>query len=84
MDVKYFAVYDKKSNSYGQMFPSLSMGTAERSFHDSIKNPDSQHGKYPDDFALYYVLDFDDELGTVIKTNEPPQLVIEASALISQ
>lgn len=83
MKVSYFAVFDKKAQQFGQAFPSMSLGTAERSMKDSVSNPESPHAKYPDDFALFRVFDFDDESGLIVETYEPPQLVCEASALIS-
>lgn len=82
MRTSYFAIYDKKSNTFGQLFPSATLGTAERSFNELLKNPDSVQSKYPDDFALYHVLDFDEDVGQVIETFEPPQLVVQASQLI--
>lgn len=83
MIINYYAIYDKKAVGYGQVFPSQTPGTAERAFRESINNKDSQHFKYPDDFALYVVFEFDDELGTITKTFEPPQLIVEGSALVS-
>lgn len=82
MKISYFAIYDKKSVSFGQVFPSNTPGSAERSFLDSIKNPDSVHGKYPDDFALYHIFDFDDDVGHVVTVHEPPLLIVQASQLV--
>lgn len=81
MKVSYFAIYDKKALTYGHLFPSFTYGSAERSLRDSVSSPDSVHSKYPDDFALYHVLDLDDESGQLLLKNEPPQLIVEASAL---
>ena len=78
----YFAVYDSKTASFGQLFPAATRGSAERSFQESLKDPSSIAGKYPDDFALYAVLEFDDESGTVVTKFEPPQLVVQASSLV--
>lgn len=81
MIMKYFAVYDKKALSYGQLFPSNTLGTAERAFSESVRNPESPHNKHPGDFALYLIFDFDVDDGVVTKLYEPPQLVVEAAAL---
>lgn len=83
MITKYFAIYDKKSQHYSQLFPAPTFGAAERSFRDLVSQPDSQHSKYPDDFALYYILELDDEEASVTSVASPPQLVTEASALVS-
>lgn len=82
MKIQYFAIYDKKANSFGQLFPSHTFGTAERSFKESMMNPDSPHGKYPDDFALYHILDYEDDTGIVIDSYEPPVLVVQAVQLL--
>lgn len=79
MNVSYFSVYDKKTTTYGQLFPASTAGSAERSFFESINNDaNSLVGKYPDDFALYRVFEFDDESGQVIQNHYPPQLIVEA------
>lgn len=83
MIVKYFSIWDKKAVTFGQMFPSHTLGTAERSFKDSMSNPDSPHSKYPDDFSLYLILEIDEDTGMVSQTYEPPQLVCHASDLTS-
>lgn len=82
MKISYFAIFDVKANSFGQMFPSQTLGTAERAFSESVKNPDSPHAKHPDDFYLYHILDLDDDTGTVLATYEPPNLVVRATQLI--
>lgn len=84
MIVKYFAVYDKKAQGFGNVFPSHTLGSAERSLRESVTNKDSPHSKYPDDYNLFHMFDFDDESGLIVETFEPPQLVCEASALVSR
>jgi len=83
MKTIYFSVRDVKSENFGQLFPSATRGTAERSFQESLKSPDSIAGKYPSDFALYAIFVFDDESGLVVERFEPPQLVVEATSLVS-
>lgn len=71
MRVKYFAVRDIKAAHYMQCFPSESAGTAERTFKEAIKDPNSLMSKYPEDFSLYQVFDFDDETGAVTPLDSP-------------
>ncbi|WNK14503.1 MAG: nonstructural protein [Microvirus sp.] len=80
MLVKYFAIYDKQTLSYGQFFPSPTMGAAERSFKELVNNNESQQSKYPHDFVLYLMLDFDDETAKITEFN-PPIKVVEAYQL---
>lgn len=82
MKMSYFSIYDDKAQSFGQMFPSQTLGTAERAFSESIKNPESPHAKHPADFSLYHILDLDDETGHVLESYEPPNLVVRATQLI--
>lgn len=82
--VPYFAIFDDKSQSFGPLFPAPTPGAAERSLRESMANPDSPHGRYPEDFALYRILDLDEFQGTVLETYEPPQLVVRASNLVTR
>lgn len=85
MRVKYFSVYDKKTQTFGQLFPAATIGAAERSFSESINNqPDSMAAKYPDDFALYLHCEFDDESGSIVERHDPPQLVVDAFILVKE
>lgn len=83
MNIQYFAIYDKKSLSYGQAFPSMTFGSAERSFKDSVNQSDTPHSKYPEDFTLYYLFTLDDETGRV-EQDDPPRVIVEALALKNQ
>lgn len=81
MIVQYFAIWDKKARSYGQLFPSQTKGSAERSFADNVNQADSMANKYPDDFALYQICEFDDDIGVIVNKYEPPLLICEATTL---
>lgn len=83
MDSRYFSIYDKKARIYGQLFPSHTPGTAERSVRELMANPETPMSKFPDDFALYEVCTFDDESGAILHQHEPPLLIVEASSLVS-
>lgn len=81
MKIRHFSIYDKKAQTFGQVFPSHSFGTAERELKSAISNTETQIAKYPDDFALYYHFEFDGETGDISDLQVPPQLIVEASAL---
>ena len=83
MIIKYFSIYDKKAVQFGPVFSSHTPGSAERSFRDAMTNPDAPYGKYPDDFALYEIFEFDDEKGIIVSTHEPPLLLVEGHALVN-
>lgn len=84
MQISYFSIYDAKAQMFGPLYSAPTPGAAERSFHESLSNPDAPYGKYPDDFALYRIMDFDDNSGSIVEKYEPPQLVVQASALAAR
>lgn len=81
MKVPYFAVFDHQTRSYGQIFPSQTEGSAVRSFQMSVNDSQSMPSKYPEDFALFQVGEFEDETGS-FNSFEPPKLVCNATALL--
>lgn len=84
MKIQYFSVFDDKSKLFSPCFPSQTYGTAERSLRETVRTPDTQPAKYPEDFALYHCFDFDDETGYVVESYEPPVLICRASDLVNR
>jgi len=80
MKLQVYAIFDKKTNAYLSPFMQVATGQAIRSFQDSIKDPQAPFGKHPEDYAMYYLCDFDDLAGTYTQKN--PELIQHASALI--
>lgn len=70
MKQKVFCVRDAKVEAYLKPFFVRTLGEAERAFTDMANNQDTQIGKYPTDFALYYLGVYDDESGK-FGTGEP-------------
>lgn len=54
-------VKDRALNAFLIPFFAPSVGVAERSFSDEVKNTESQMHAHPEDFDLYYVGTYDDE-----------------------
>lgn len=65
MITKMFAVYDSKAQVYGTPFCMGTIGLALRAFTDLAKDPQSTVSKYPQDFSLFQVGEYDDQLGQV-------------------
>lgn len=86
MKVHYVAVYDKKAQVFGQLFPANTLGSAERMFADTVNSGSNDNlvSKHPDDFALFHLFDFDDNNALLIDVNSPPRLVVEASQLVDR
>lgn len=60
MKLKVFSVYDSKVESYFKPFYCQTKGEAIRSFTEISNDNTSQIGKYPEDFTLFEVGEFDD------------------------
>jgi hypothetical protein len=74
-----YAVYDKKMAEYG---PPVAVGhviEAERWF-DSLVNGEGIVARYPGDFALYRIGDYDPLSGTM--TAEAPVFIVDGASLV--
>lgn len=77
MTLKAFAIRDNKAEYFNTPFFQKSHGEAERSFKQLTNDNQSTVSKYPEDFDLYYVGDYDDNTGTITAL-ETAQHVIKA------
>lgn len=62
---KMFTVYDQKAKAYLPPWFMGELGQATRIFSDCCSSKDHQFGVHPEDYELYEVGVFDDNLGTV-------------------
>lgn len=58
--MKLFTVYDSKTECYGKPFCLTTKGEALRGFADVANDPQTQLCKYPADFTLFELGDWDD------------------------
>lgn len=72
---KVFAVYDKKSEFFGTPFFAVNEGVAKRNFDALVNDGESFVSKYPDDYSLYCIGDYDDVKGKIVGY-EVPQLIV--------
>lgn len=63
MKVKIYAVLDTKISAFMQPFFALTNGQAMRMFGDTVEDTNSNFHKHPEDYALYYLGEFDDASG---------------------
>jgi hypothetical protein len=66
-----FAMYDEKAEYYLQPFYYLKVGEALRSLQNEISRPDSPLSQNPEDFHLYHLGEYDDELGKFTNLDVP-------------
>lgn len=60
MTKKVFTVYDSKSEVYSPPFFLLSRGEGIRAFSEVVNDPSTSPGKYPEDFTLFEIGQFDE------------------------
>lgn len=62
---KIYAVYDSKGQSYTPPFFDHAEGRALRTFADCCNDTEHQFGKHPEDYTLFNLGEYDDNLGTI-------------------
>lgn len=76
-----FSIYDKKTTMFGVPFASPTNGSAERQIQTYVNDNQSPLNKYPEDYDLYFVGDFD--LATATITPHKPQHLLNAAQLVN-
>lgn len=66
MLLKIFAIYDRKAGTYGQPFALQSRGVALRTLQSWVSDPASFFAKFPDDFELYEIGEFNQMDGSIV------------------
>lgn len=74
------AVYDIKAESYGRPICVTAKGLAIRAFLDELKNPESSLSRYPDDFRLFELGEYDESTGSFDSLVQPALLMDGATA----
>lgn len=74
---KMFAIFDKKACIYFQPSYFLNKSLALRSFTELVNDPKTQIYKYPSDFSIWIVGEWNEKLGTIIP-NKNPEFLEEA------
>lgn len=73
--LKVCCVYDSAVESFGQPFFVPHVGAATRSFADEVNRQDSEIGKHPQDYELYFVGEFDQVTGSFLNCSNAERLV---------
>lgn len=82
MKTGMYSVYDSKANCFCTPFFSENDATAVRAFRYAANDQTIEIGKYPSDFTLFAIGQFDSETGQV-STLEPVSLAL-ALTLVNQ
>lgn len=66
MVLKVFSVYDAKAEAFMPPFMYSTKGQAIRVFADSINDSNCVLSKHPEDYTLFEIATFDEELGVYV------------------
>lgn len=72
-----YSIRDSKAEIFNAPFYKKTHGEAERDFQTAVLDEKTMLSKYPEDFDLWYLGDYDDNTGKV-KSLETPQHIIKA------
>lgn len=75
MNLKIFSIRDTKGEIYNTPFFQKTHGEAERSFTSLMNDQNTMIAKYPEDFDLYFIGEFDDQSGKITHLDSPQHLV---------
>lgn len=64
--MKLFSVYDTKAQFFLQPFPETSTAAAIRGFDVAVNEGKSVFSKFPDDFCLMEIAEFDQKSGELV------------------
>lgn len=73
MVLKVFSIHDSKAEAFMAPFTATTNGMAIRMVMNLLSDPNSQASKYPGDFSLFMLGEFDDNTGR-LKVTTPSSL----------
>lgn len=76
--LRIFSVYDKKAQTFFSPFYYLNKALALRAFGEIVADPKSSIYKYPADFQIFLLGDFDEQTGQ-IQCLDHPEFIAEAA-----
>lgn len=76
-----YALHDSRAAAYRNLHVEENPANAWRAFAEEVRNPNSMISRYPEDFELVAVGEFDDAVGLVVPY-ENPQLVVAATEIV--
>ena len=65
MKQKVFSIYDSKAEAYLRPFFTATKGLALRSFVEAANDPRESLNKYPGDYTLFEIAEYDDASGAI-------------------
>lgn len=72
MKLRMYAVYDRKATVFARPFCSPNDAMAKRSFEAAKLDSNTELSKFPQDFGLYLLGEFDDDSGEITGFHPSP------------
>ena len=79
---KLFSVFDKAGMFYTSPITANHQNEALRIFECAVRAPDSDYSKFPQDYDLYYLGDYNELNGQLIQGQEHPQRLITGLEMV--
>lgn len=67
---KIYAIYDNKAEAFMEPYFAVNAALASRRFQENVQMQDSLFGKYPNDFCLYEIGEFNEQTGHLTNYDE--------------
>lgn len=74
LTVQMFTVYDSKAETFINPFFMMSKGEAIRGFTTMLNDKETAYGKYPADFTLFHIGEYEVTTGTLYPFNSKENL----------
>ena len=81
MTQELYAIHDNKASFFMTPWPCRNVGIARREFASACANPETAIGKFPADFVLYHVGEYDDHDASV-KSLTPPVRICDGVEIL--
>lgn len=72
---KAFSIRDSKSEIFHLPYFCATPGEAERNFRQVVNDPQGQINKFPEDYDLYYIGQYDDNTGKFAPLDTPEHII---------
>lgn len=76
-----FSVYDSAAKVWFPPFVAQTVEVALRNFRMTVNSPESNFNRFPEDYALFLVGEFDQETGMIVGTPAPQSLGVAITFL---
>lgn len=75
MQLKMYSIRDSKTEIFNNPFFNHSHGEAERNFRDLVNDEKSMLFKYPEDYDLYYMGEYETTTGKISPIDSPAHMM---------